>query len=105
VHQLVALTFLGPCPSDQQVCHGPKGRYDNSLENIGYGTLSKNNGEDKLRDGTDQRGSKSANHKLTEVDVSKIRCERASYSELARRYGVSKHCIYRVKKRLSWAWL
>jgi len=51
VHKLVTSTFLGPCPEGQQVRHGPKGKQDNSLLNLSYGTSSQNQ-LDKRRDGT-----------------------------------------------------
>ncbi len=38
VHQLVALTWIGPCPNGKEVCHGPNGAIDNSVGNLLYGT-------------------------------------------------------------------
>jgi len=51
VHQLVATAFLGSCPDGQQIRHGSKGRFDNSVSNLCYGT-PKENSLDKRRDGT-----------------------------------------------------
>lgn len=51
VHRLVAIAFLGPCPSGHQVRHGPNGKLDNRLSNLAYGTQSQNS-LDKYRDGT-----------------------------------------------------
>ena len=51
VHQLVALTWIGPCPVDQQVRHGQNGHLDNSVSNLCYGTRSQDS-LDKRRDGT-----------------------------------------------------
>ena len=51
VHQLVAMAFLGSCPEGQQVRHGSKGQFDNSVSNLCYGT-AKENSLDKRRDGT-----------------------------------------------------
>ena len=51
VHRLVALTWIGPCPNGQQVRHGPKGKMDNSVGNLSYGTPSENS-LDMRRDGT-----------------------------------------------------
>jgi hypothetical protein len=33
---LVAATFLGPCPEDHHLVHGPGGITDNSLPNLSY---------------------------------------------------------------------
>lgn len=51
VHQLVAETWIGPCPNGQQVRHGPNGVTDNSVSNLCYGTSSQD-GFDMRRDGT-----------------------------------------------------
>jgi hypothetical protein len=42
VHDLVLLAFVGPKPSEMEVCHGPKGALDNSLANLRYDTRSAN---------------------------------------------------------------
>ena len=65
VHRLVLEAFVGPCPEGQEGCHGPNGRTDNSLKNLSWGTREKNNGEDKLRDGSDIRGEKHHQAKIT----------------------------------------
>src|SRR5271157_2701204 len=49
VHELVALTFIGPRPKGQQVRHGNKGSQCNEALNLSYGTR-KENAEDKKRD-------------------------------------------------------
>jgi hypothetical protein len=40
VHELVAETFLGPCPKGQVIHHGPGGKLDNSAANLYYGPPS-----------------------------------------------------------------
>lgn len=51
VHRLVAEAFIGPCPQNYQVRHGSKGKNNNSVTNLCYGTPSED-GLDKRRDGT-----------------------------------------------------
>jgi hypothetical protein len=51
VHALVASSFLGPKPDKQIVRHGFKGKLNNSVENLSYGTF-KDNEYDKIRDNT-----------------------------------------------------
>lgn len=51
VHRLVMLTFVGPCPIGEEVLHGPAGISVNSLQNLKYGTHSKNT-MDRYRDET-----------------------------------------------------
>ncbi len=50
VHHLVSLTFLGP-KRGRCVRHGPKGKRDNSVSNLSYGTWTENH-LDKYRDKT-----------------------------------------------------
>lgn len=42
VHQLVALTFLGPCPEGMEVLHGNGNPTDNRINNLRYGTRTEN---------------------------------------------------------------
>lgn len=42
VHRLVAITWLGPPKPGQEVCHGPNGRSDNSVDNIRWGSQTDN---------------------------------------------------------------
>lgn len=42
VHRLVAITWLGPPVSGQEVCHGPNGKSDNSVNNIRWGSRTDN---------------------------------------------------------------
>jgi len=42
VHQLIAATFIGPCPSGQEVRHKNGIYHDNRASNLEYGTRSQN---------------------------------------------------------------
>ncbi len=73
VHRFVAKIFLGDKSSEGLiVTHGDKGKLDNSLENLSWGTYSDNNGPDRVRDGTTNRGERHRNSKLTEEQVLQI---------------------------------
>lgn len=104
VHQLVAFTFLGPCPPGMEVLHGPAGKHDDSLANLAYGTHQQNI-EDQLRDGTARKGEMHGRAKLTEGDVRTIR-ERAARGErhhvLAADFGVARSTIAAVVCRQNW---
>lgn len=50
VHSLVAVSFIGPRPDGHDVCHGPAGKLDNSVENLSYGSRRKNSADDRNRD-------------------------------------------------------
>jgi hypothetical protein len=108
VHRLVAAAFLGPRPKGAVTLHGPAGRLDNRVCNLSYGTTAKNQGPDRLRDGTLPRGTRNGRAKLTKDDVRAIRgasAAGASQRKLARLHGVSHAVIGRIVRRESWAWL
>ncbi len=58
VHILVLEAFVGPRPEGMQCCHGPAGSSINCVSNLSWGTRSKNQGEDKRRDGTSNTGTR-----------------------------------------------
>jgi hypothetical protein len=49
---VMLITFVGPRPTGAITCHGPAGGQDDSLDNIEWGTHQKNQGIDRVRDGT-----------------------------------------------------
>jgi hypothetical protein len=105
VHRLVARAFLGPCPEGHEVCHGPAGRRDNRLVNLSYGTKSKNNGEDKRRDGTLPVGVLNPRAILTAEIVRECRARVAageSCSALAREFGVSDKAMLEAVAGGAW---
>lgn len=55
IHRLILETFIGPSPDGMEIRRRSKGRLDNSLENLCWGTRSENI-QDRKRDGRD--GSK-----------------------------------------------
>lgn len=104
---LVAEAFIGPRPEGLLVLHGEKGVSVNTPENLSYGTHSKNQGEDKLRDGTDNRGEKQGRSKLTKDQVIRIKINREKWtpSRWAKEFNVSPANICAIKKGRSWGWL
>lgn len=91
VHHLVLEAFSGPRPEGMQGCHGPGGRSDNRATQIYWGTLSRNYGADKVRDGTDSNGERNGRAKLTAAIVIVARRRSAAgmaTNALAREYGV-----------------
>lgn len=105
---LVLESFIGPRPDGYLVCHGPSGMFDDSLKNVSWGTWSKNMGEDKIRDGSDNRGSKNGMAKLGSMDVQFIRhWIKSGYecSEIAPKFNVSRQAISDIKFGRRWAWL
>lgn len=100
VHQLVALTFLGPRPKGQEVRHLDGNPLNNRADNLAYGTRTENI-YDVMRIGGSWR-------KLSALQVLEIRRrlqagERGA--DLAREYGVGETCISNIKVRRSFKWL
>ncbi len=104
VARLMLETFVSACPFGMEVCHGPKGKLDDSLENLCWGTPSKNMGEDKLRDGADQRGEKNGRSKLTQKQVLKIRSleGRMLLREIATIFNIHLATVSRIIRHQLW---
>ena len=100
VHKLVASTFLGQCPSGQEVRHLDGNPQNNNVSNLAYGTRAENIC-DVMRIGK-------AWQALTVDDVRDIR-QRLTQGEkgadIARIYGVSQGCISSIKKGRTYGWL
>ena len=107
IHRLVTEVFLGDRPKGLIDLHGVKGRLDDSLSNLSYGTYKKNCYDDKIRDGTLIRGEEQWKAHLTEEQVREIRRLRGKYSQskLGLMFGTSGKNINRIHQRTSWAWL
>ena len=107
VHQLVAHAFLGEQPEGTWVLHGPRGKTDNSWNNLYYGT-PKQNIADKWRDGTIVIGEAHHKAKLKEADVINIRqlwANNTSIKAIADQYCVGASAIEKIVKRQNWRWL
>ena len=107
VHTAVLLAFVGPPPTVRHECRHLDGdRRNNVLGNLQWGLPVRNAG-DKIRHGTQIRGSTSPMSKLTESDVVTIRAMwqsgNFSQKELAEMHGVTKPTIGRICRYESWA--
>jgi hypothetical protein len=83
VHQLVMLAFVGPCPANMEVLHGPGGPGDNRLCNLRYDT--------HLANMEEAAQSEAMVRKLTHDQVVEIRdlfAEGSKPEALAEKYGV-----------------
>lgn len=97
VHSLVLEAFAGPCPPSMEALHGPGGRCDNRWpENIRWGTKPENQGPDRVRDGTSNRGERNGQAVLTAAIVRECRRRYAqgeTGASLARQFGVSQQTM------------
>jgi hypothetical protein len=104
VHRLVLESFVGPCPPGMECCHGDRNRSNNIPSNLRWDTRMANT-QDRVRHGTDNRGSRHGRSKLTETTVAELRADRAAgmdYPALMRKYGVSKPTVSHVISRRTW---
>lgn len=100
VHQLVALTFLGPRPAGTEVCHADGNPLNNAVNNLRYDTRRENI-LDVYRQGA-------AYKKLNMNDVQQIRkllAEGRTGREIADRFGISPTCVTNIKNGRTFAWL
>jgi hypothetical protein len=107
VAPLVCSAFYGTRPSRMECCHGARGKGDNRPDNIEWGTRQKNQGIDKVRDGTGRRGEKNHFAKITRGIVWDIRDMDGFFSnaEIAKALGVGVHVVYSVLTGRAWSWL
>lgn len=112
VHRLVAEAFLGPprqvteagWTQTQLVAHNDGNPANNHASNLRYATV-RENAQDRVRHGTQSRGGKHPNAKLTECDVISIRRRVASgehYLDVASDYPVSHTQISAIVHRRVW---
>lgn len=107
VHLLVLITFAGPRPDGLEACHNDGILSHCQLSNLRWDTHSSNI-RDRLKHGTDCRGEKSGNAKLTENAVRQIKSDLRNQTpkkSIAARYGVSPSCVSAIAAGKIWAWL
>lgn len=105
VHSLVAAAFIGPRPDGMQVCHRDNDPTNNHYLNLRYDTPIGNNA-DKIKHGTQQRGEKASNAKLTEKKVREIRAllkQGEKQRDVAGWFGVSKSLIAAISTKKVWS--
>ena len=103
VHRIVAREFFGPCPKGLQVHHIDANKRNNNVENLKYVTPLQNMREAAARGVF--AGSKQAKAKLHELDIPIIRNLlkiKAPVADIAKRFGVGRTLIYKIKNGKNW---
>lgn len=104
VNRLVLRVFVGQATDGMHAAHNNGVRDDNRLSNLRWATPADNNA-DKLLHGTDQRGERSGNAKVTAVEVLEIRqrlAEGEPQEALGREFGLTQTGVSRIKLRKNW---
>jgi hypothetical protein len=97
VGRIILRTWIGEPEPGQVACHGIMGRRCHRLDNLSWGSTSKNNGADRRRDGTMPCPAK-----LTEEQVYSIRKDTRQTKVLCKVYGVGRHTIQRIRSGKTW---
>lgn len=105
VHQVIALTFIGPPPPGHEVRHKDGVPTNCRASNLEYGTRAQNIA-DSIRHGTKPRGEMLSAAKLTDSAVVSAREEyaagAANQRELAERYGCCRETMGQVLRGERW---
>lgn len=104
VHILVLEAFIGSCPTGKECCHENDVADDNRLENLSWGTRSKNL-HDAVRNGKKSIGEKHHKAKLTEVQVLAIRQAsgpRGLIKSLAEKFDLKESSVRGIRDRKTW---
>lgn len=108
ISNLIALTFIGPCPIDEEVCHNNGDPLNNKLSNLRYDT-HEGNMEDKLKHGTDIRGENHPNSIFSNEQILKIieKYNTGGYTHesLAREYSVHKSTITKILSGINYKYV
>jgi hypothetical protein len=108
VATLVCTVFHGPRPEGKEVRHFPDQDPSNSnSDNLSWATREENMG-DKLINGTDPRGERHHNVKLTEKQVLEIRIllKKGMHPiSIAKKHMVHENTICDIKHERTWSWL
>lgn len=104
VHRLVAENFIDNPEELPEVNHLDEDKKNNRPSNLEWTTRSGN----ALHSSYKNRGNLSGTSKLKEDEVLKIKerlLKGESQTEIAREFGVSNHCIFRIQAGYNWSWL
>jgi hypothetical protein len=103
VHHLMLEAFVGPRPPGHEGCHYDDDGRRNVLENLSWGTRSKNL-HDAIRNGRQKVGTAKKNAKLSDEKVRDIRallCTATDY-QISKIFGVSDATIRQVRNGRTW---
>jgi hypothetical protein len=86
---------------EPETCHNPSCINPRHLR----WATDQENAADRIIDGTENRGSRQHQAKLTEEQALRIFNDRRPRNTIAAEFGVSRRCVGAIKTGLSWAWL
>ena len=105
--RLMYVYCYGEIPEEYEIAHAPIICHNRACINPDHleAVPRKVNMSHKVLDGTDQRGEKQVNAKLTNEQVLEIRKSNETQENLAKEFGVTQGHIGRIIHRKKWAYL
>lgn len=103
-HRSVFEAFVGPVPPGMHVCHNNGDRTDNRVSNLRLDTPL-GNIRDKQLHGTQPYGEANQASKLTIEQVRFILRSDSNNPELARKFGVARDTIGKIRRGETWTML
>ncbi len=103
-HRAALMVRSSPIDNRMQSAHNCGNRRCVNPDHLRWAT-PRENASDRLKHGTDMRGSKASRSRLTETDVLEIRASSAVQRVLAQKYGVSRSAVSAIQRRKNWSHL
>lgn len=100
-HRTSHEVFKGPIPEGMHVLHSCDRPACINPDHLSVGS-NRDNRLDAVAKDRHQRGTRHYNTELTDDDVRLIRRSPEKASAIARRFGVQKNCIYKIRTRHTW---
>lgn len=103
VHQLILLTFVGPCPQYMEGLHGNDRRQDNRLTNLRWGTRQENV-DDMFKRGRACIGERRSQAGITNRQARNVKLllGKLPMPVIAKRYKVPLHTVQNIKRGVAW---
>lgn len=102
VHRLVAEAFIPNTSNKPQVNHKDGNKQNNIVENLEWCTASENNFHAFKLGLRNNKGTKNASSKLTDLAIREIRLSTLKTTELMLKYNVTRPTICDIKALRSW---
>lgn len=102
VAALVLEAFVEPRPLGKECAHNNGNPQDNHVSNLRWATHTENL-KDRYAHGTDLRGERNPNCRLTRAEVSEIKKATGTHREIANLFGLASHAhVGRIKRGGAW---
>lgn len=104
VHNLVLEAFIGPRPKGMVCCHNDGDASNNRLDNLRWDT-QRANVADAQRHGTQHRGERTGNSKLTNEAVEAVKLLAGAgwdNAKISRALRTTTNCIWKVVNERTW---